>query len=145
MACKSIAKHGLLTHQELSLEIQIMQRLAGHPNVVQLRSVHEDQQSVHLVVDLCQGGELIDRILQRKQFEESDAATTMRTILEVSSAQYCTQLLDALCVPALQPVPCAAGCGALPHNGVVQGHQPGTICVTGPHTCALTVLAIPFI
>jgi calcium-dependent protein kinase len=84
LACKSITKHKLLTHQELSRDIQIMQRLAGHPNIVQLRSVHEDQQSVHLVMDLCQGGELIDRILQRKRFAESDAATIMRTIIEVS-------------------------------------------------------------
>jgi calcium-dependent protein kinase len=84
LACKSIAKHKLLTHQELSREIQIMQRLAGHPNIAQLRSVHEDQQTVHLVIDLCQGGELIERILQRKCTAESDAATIMRTIIEVS-------------------------------------------------------------
>jgi calcium-dependent protein kinase len=84
LACKSIAKHKLLTPQELSREIQIMQRLAGHPNIVQLRSVHENQQSVHLVMDLCQGGELIDCILQRKRIAESDAASIMRSIIEVN-------------------------------------------------------------
>jgi calcium-dependent protein kinase len=84
LACKSIAKHKLLKEHELLQEIQIMQHLAGHPNVVQLRSVHEDQHSVHLVMDLCQGGELTDCILQRKQFTESDAAAIMRTVVEVS-------------------------------------------------------------
>ncbi|WIA15207.1 hypothetical protein OEZ85_001886 [Tetradesmus obliquus] len=83
LACKSIAKHKLLKEQELLQEIQIMQHLAGHPNVVQLRSVHEDAASVHLVMELCRGGELADVILQRKQqFAESEAAAIMRTIAE---------------------------------------------------------------
>lgn len=86
LACKSIAKHKLLKEQELLQEIQIMQHLAGHPNVVHLRSVHEDAASVHLVMELCRGGELADVILQRKQqFAESEAAAIMRTIAEVSS------------------------------------------------------------
>jgi calcium-dependent protein kinase len=73
-----------LSEKELLREIQIMQHVAGHPNVVQLRSVHEDVQAVYLVMELCKGGELSDRIVQQKRFTESDAATIMRTIVEVS-------------------------------------------------------------
>lgn len=43
---------------------QIMHHLAGHPNVVQLRGTYEDKSDVHLVMEVCSGGELFDRYVQ---------------------------------------------------------------------------------
>lgn len=39
-------------------EVAIMHHLKGHPNIVVLRSAFEDKHHVHLVLDLCAGGEV---------------------------------------------------------------------------------------
>ncbi|GMH07858.1 hypothetical protein Nepgr_009698 [Nepenthes gracilis] len=61
-ACKSIAKRKLLTDddvEDVRREIQIMHHLAGHPNVISLKAAYEDAVAVHLVMELCKGGELL--------------------------------------------------------------------------------------
>ena len=60
-----------------------MHHLKGHPNVTYLRATYEDRQNVHLVMDLCAGGELFDAIVKRGQYSEKDAATMIRTIVSV--------------------------------------------------------------
>ena len=40
----------------------------GHPNITYLQGVYEDRQAVHLVMDLCSGGELFDRIVAKGQY-----------------------------------------------------------------------------
>jgi hypothetical protein len=40
-------------------------RHAGHPGVLQLVEAREDEDHVHLVMELCQGGELVDRIIDQ--------------------------------------------------------------------------------
>lgn len=42
-------------------EVQIMHHLKGHENITFLQGAYEDRQAVHLVMDLCSGGELFDR------------------------------------------------------------------------------------
>lgn len=56
LACKSIAKDRLVTSDDLrsvKLKIEIMARLSGHPNVVDLKAVYEEENFVHLVMELC--------------------------------------------------------------------------------------------
>ena len=63
LACKSIAKDRLVTHEDvrsIKLEIENMTRLSGHPNVVDLKAAYEDENYVHLVMELCAGGELFN-------------------------------------------------------------------------------------
>lgn len=36
-----------------------------HSNVVKLFEVYEDRDHIHLVMELCSGGELFDRIVER--------------------------------------------------------------------------------
>lgn len=88
-ACKSIAKRKLLSIEDVEdvrREIQIMHHLAGHPNVVTIKGAYEDVASVHLVMELCAGGELFDRIIQRGHYTERKAAGLARTILGVVEA-----------------------------------------------------------
>lgn len=85
-ACKSIAKRKLLTDEDVEdvrREIQIMHHLAGHPNVISIKGAYEDAVAVHVVMELCAGGELFDRIIQRGHYTERKAAELTRIIVGV--------------------------------------------------------------
>ncbi|ONK75251.1 uncharacterized protein A4U43_C03F14930 [Asparagus officinalis] len=86
LACKSISKHKLRTAvdiEDVRREVEIMRHLPRHPNVVSLGSTYEDDGAVHLVMELCEGGELFDRIVARGHYTERAAAAVTRTIVEV--------------------------------------------------------------
>ncbi|CAN6440339.1 unnamed protein product [Victoria cruziana] len=86
LACKSISKRKLRTAidvEDVRREVAIMGSLPDHPNVVKLRATYEDADAVHLVMELCEGGELFDRIVARGHYSERAAATVTRTIVEV--------------------------------------------------------------
>ncbi|GLT88409.1 hypothetical protein SLE2022_064360 [Rubroshorea leprosula] len=88
-ACKSIAKRKLITADDVDdvkREIQIMHHLAGHPNVISIRAAYEDSVAVHVVMELCSGGELFDRIIKRGHYSERKAAGLTRTIVGVIEA-----------------------------------------------------------
>ncbi|MCO5581958.1 hypothetical protein L7F22_035847 [Adiantum nelumboides] len=85
-ACKSILKAKLTTKEDkddIHREVQIMYHLTGHPNIVELRGAYEDEESVHLVMELCEGGELFDRIIAKGKYSERAAAGLCRTIMGV--------------------------------------------------------------
>ncbi|KAK4480882.1 hypothetical protein RD792_011734 [Penstemon davidsonii] len=88
-ACKSIAKRKLTTEEDVEdvrREIQIMHHLAGHPNVISIVGAYEDAVAVHVVMELCAGGELFDRIIQRGHYTEKKAAELARLIVSVVEA-----------------------------------------------------------
>ncbi|KAK4380667.1 hypothetical protein RND71_002529 [Anisodus tanguticus] len=88
-ACKSIAKRKLLTDEDVDdvrREIQIMHHLSGHPNVISIKGAYEDAVAVHVVMELCTGGELFDRIIKRGHYSERQAAELARTIVGVVEA-----------------------------------------------------------
>ncbi|XP_057952151.1 calcium-dependent protein kinase 26-like [Malania oleifera] len=90
LACKSIAKDRLVTLddvQSVKLEIEIMTRLSGHPNVVDLKAVYEEEDYVHLVMELCAGGELFDQLEKHGRFYESEARVLFRHLMQV--VMYC--------------------------------------------------------
>lgn len=88
-ACKTIAKRKLTTPEDVEdvrREIQIMHHLAGHPNVISIVGAYEDAVAVHVVMELCAGGELFDRIIQRGHYTERKAAELARIIVGVVQA-----------------------------------------------------------
>nr|XP_017251361.1 PREDICTED: calcium-dependent protein kinase 20-like isoform X2 [Daucus carota subsp. sativus] len=88
-ACKSIAKRKLVSKEDVEdvrREIQIMHHLAGHPNVISIVAAHEDAVAVYVVMELCTGGELFDRIIQRGHYSERKAAELARVIVNVVEA-----------------------------------------------------------
>ncbi|KAJ4811741.1 Calcium-dependent protein kinase [Rhynchospora pubera] len=88
-ACKSILKRKLISKEDVEdvrREIQIMHHLSGHKNVVQIKGAFEDQIYVHIVMELCQGGELFDRIIQRGHYSERKAAALTKIIVGVVEA-----------------------------------------------------------
>ncbi|XP_010269425.1 PREDICTED: calcium-dependent protein kinase 2-like isoform X2 [Nelumbo nucifera] len=85
-ACKMIAKRKLANKEDIEdvrREVQIMHHLAGQPNIVELKGAYEDKQSVHLVMELCAGGELFDRIIAKGYYSEREAASLLRTIVQI--------------------------------------------------------------
>lgn len=86
LACKSISKRKLRTAidiEDVRREVAIMATLPEHPNIVKLKATYEDNENVHLVMELCEGGELFDRIVARGHYSERAAATVAKTIAEV--------------------------------------------------------------
>ncbi|XP_047318204.1 calcium-dependent protein kinase 32-like [Impatiens glandulifera] len=86
LACKSISKKKLRTRvdiDDVKREVEIMKNLPHHPNIVTLKATYEDNNAVHLVMELCEGGELFDRIVARGHYTERAAANVTRTIVEV--------------------------------------------------------------
>ncbi|KAF2290990.1 hypothetical protein GH714_017947 [Hevea brasiliensis] len=55
--------------------------LSEHPNVVQIKGTYEDSMFVHLVMELCAGGELFDRIVAKGHYSEKEAAKLIKTIV----------------------------------------------------------------
>lgn len=85
-ACKTIAKRKLVNKEDIEdvrREVQIMHHLTGQLNIVELKGAYEDKQSVHLVMELCAGGELFDRIISKGHYTERAAAALLRTIVQI--------------------------------------------------------------
>ncbi|KAI3716660.1 hypothetical protein L1987_67684 [Smallanthus sonchifolius] len=85
-ACKSISKKKLRTAvdiEDVRREVEIMKHLPKHPNIVTLKDTYEDDNAVQIVMELCEGGELFDRIVARGHYTERAAASIMRTIVEI--------------------------------------------------------------
>lgn len=55
-------------------------KITDHPNIVKLFQVFEDFHDIHLVVEQCAGGELLERILIEERFSEVAAAGVMRKL-----------------------------------------------------------------
>eukprot|EP00253_Pinus_taeda_P018196 PITA_18196 len=87
LACKTLPKK---TEENVYKEIEIMQHLSGHPNVVTLRAVYEDAESLHLVMELCTGGRLTDEMSRTGCYSEHQAANLIRELIMV--IKYCHEL-----------------------------------------------------
>ncbi|PNT27331.1 hypothetical protein POPTR_007G057600v4 [Populus trichocarpa] len=73
--------------EDVKREVRILQELTGHENVVQFHNAFEDDSYVYIVMELCEGGELLDRILAKKdsRYTEKDAAVVVRQMLKVAA------------------------------------------------------------
>ncbi|MED6148969.1 hypothetical protein PIB30_057931, partial [Stylosanthes scabra] len=69
----------LLTNEILVMR-KIVENVSQHPNVVDLYDVYEDSNGVHLVLELCSGGGLFDRIVAQDRYSETEAATVVSQI-----------------------------------------------------------------
>ncbi|KAJ0750949.1 putative protein kinase CAMK-CDPK family [Helianthus annuus] len=73
--------------EDVKREVKILRVLSGHENVVQLYNAFEDDSYVYIAMELCEGGELLDRILSKKdsRYTEKDAAIIVRQMLKVAA------------------------------------------------------------
>lgn len=63
-------------------EIETMSKLS-HPNLMQIIEIYDDSKNFYIVSELCSGGELFDKIIERGVFSEKEAADITRQILSV--------------------------------------------------------------
>ncbi|KAF3960759.1 hypothetical protein CMV_014554 [Castanea mollissima] len=91
VAVKVIPKSKMTTAiaiEDVRREVKILRALSGHKNLVQFYDAYEDDDNVYIVMELCNGGELLDRILSRGgKYSEEDARVVMVQILSVVA--YC--------------------------------------------------------
>ncbi|XP_074325195.1 CDPK-related protein kinase isoform X2 [Apium graveolens] len=87
VAVKVIPKAKMTTSiaiEDVRREVKILRALTGHNNLVQFYDAYEDHANVYVVMELCEGGELLDRILARGgKYTEDDAKAVMIQILNV--------------------------------------------------------------
>ncbi|XP_049404275.1 calcium and calcium/calmodulin-dependent serine/threonine-protein kinase-like [Solanum stenotomum] len=69
----------LLTNELLVMR-KIVEDVSPHPNVIHLYDVCDDSFGVHLILELCSGGELFDRIVGQARYNEAGAAAVVRQI-----------------------------------------------------------------
>uniref|UniRef100_K3WYN0 Protein kinase domain-containing protein n=1 Tax=Globisporangium ultimum (strain ATCC 200006 / CBS 805.95 / DAOM BR144) TaxID=431595 RepID=K3WYN0_GLOUD len=81
MAIKTIPKAKVSRPETMRREISILRNL-DHPNIIKLYDVFEGNRHLHLVTELCTGGELFDRIIARGHYSEADAAVLVRKICD---------------------------------------------------------------
>ena len=60
-----------------------MHHLEGMENIVSLKGAYEDARAVYLVMEVCSGGELFNRIVELGHYSERSAAALFRTMLGV--------------------------------------------------------------
>jgi len=79
-AVKTIGKAQMKNMERFKMEIAIM-KMMDHPNIIKLFENFEDHRNIYLVMELCNGGELFDRIIDLGHFTEVQAATVMQDIV----------------------------------------------------------------
>ena len=80
-ACKVIDKSKVEDMGDIEREIEIM-GIVDHPNVIKLFEIFDESKKMNLVMELVTGGELFDRIVERGNFTEADAAVVMKTLCD---------------------------------------------------------------
>lgn len=89
VAVKVIPKAKMTTAiaiEDVRREVKILRALTGHLNLVKFYDAYEDLENVYIVMELCEGGELLDRILERGgKYSEDDAKVIMVQILNVAA------------------------------------------------------------
>jgi len=65
---------------QLDSEVAVFLEM-DHPHVARLHDVYETTEQLHLIMECLEGGELFDRVTERKRFSELDAAETTRQML----------------------------------------------------------------
>ncbi|MCL7023740.1 hypothetical protein MKW94_026808 [Papaver nudicaule] len=87
VAVKIISKSKMTTPisiEDVRREVKILKCLSGHTNLVKFYDACEDFNNVYVIMELCEGGELLERILSRGgRYTEEDAKAIILQILGV--------------------------------------------------------------
>jgi len=62
-------------------EINNLKAVRAGPNIVQLYEIFQEKKYCYMVTELMPGGELFDRIIEKKTFTEKEARSACRCVL----------------------------------------------------------------
>jgi calcium-dependent protein kinase len=73
-------------HGKLKNEVDVMRTIGSSLSVVYLYDAFEDKDSIHLLMELCSGGELLDRISMNdsEEYREQKAADLVKSVLRTA-------------------------------------------------------------
>lgn len=88
-AIKAISKQNVEDKKTLANDIEIMllrklvrrRCMQDHPNIIKLYEVYENEKTIYLVQEKCDGGELFELISRRKFLTEEQTSIIMRQLL----------------------------------------------------------------
>jgi len=78
--CKTAGGSSSKVLERFYCEIAIMKKL-DHPGIIKLYETFEDKRNLYLIMEMCSGGELFDRIVEAGHFTESQAAIVMKQMI----------------------------------------------------------------
>jgi calcium-dependent protein kinase len=67
--------------REVDILREMVRTMQDHPYIIKIYQVIHEEASIHIVTELCSGGELFDRLTLKGKFEESEAAEFMLQIM----------------------------------------------------------------
>ena len=90
-AVKVMSKKAITDDERQAIlnEIEILKQI-DHPNIVKLIDVFEDERHFCLIMELMEGGELFDLIVEKDHFSEAEARNVVRFL--VDALDYCHKL-----------------------------------------------------
>ena len=88
-AVKIIQKSQVDRHDQLRREVSLLKQVS-HPNIISMYDCYEDEDTFHIVTEICTGGELFDLIVDSTTdngcLPEDQAMSIIKALLE--SVQY---------------------------------------------------------
>ena len=96
-AVKIIQKSQVDRHDHLRREVSLLKQVS-HPNIIQMYDCYEDEDTFHIITEICHGGELFHKIISKQQKVEEigecrgspDSAITCTTIRQKSAQDVST-------------------------------------------------------
>jgi len=83
--CKTVDKSQLTEFQlkEVKNEAEVMLHLRGHPNIVTVMGVFDNEDRIDIVMEFCDGGSLGQHLKKKGKMDERAAMKIMRSALSV--------------------------------------------------------------
>lgn len=85
-AVKIIPKYKLNNLENFLNEVELL-RLVDHPQIIRMYEWFEDKANIYIIMDLCEGGELFDKISSVGHFTEQVAAELFKNMM--NAVNYC--------------------------------------------------------
>ena len=100
--CKEILKNKVADLPKFRNEINILSKI-DHPNIIRLYEIFEDKRYISLIMELCEGGDLFQKINELaekdKSFSEKEAVKIFKQLM--SAVSYCHS--QGICHRDLKP------------------------------------------